>query len=312
MPGAIILAVPPRPRQGVYLRRPSRLLRDMATVDHVLLTRFNLPSIGRESVIRAQDGWLRERIELFLRYTVPSVEAQTAPVRWLVYLDPASPGWLLERIGPAVARGVFTPVFRESVSTAQITADARGLTGARREILLTTNLDNDDAIARDFAERLQSLAVAGRRRALYLADGLIRRGDEVYLRRDRDNAFVSVAEPWEGAVTAWCDWHNRLHRQMTVASVPGAPGWIQVVHGRNVSNRVRGRLADPARYTALFPGLLDDAPAVDPARVLADAWVRRPLRESRETVRRAAKELVLAAVGKDGLDRIKNALPVGR
>ena len=277
----------------------------MATVDHVLLTRFNLPSVGRESVIRAQDGWLRERIELFLRYTVPSVEAQTASVRWLVYLDPASPGWLLQRIGPAVARGAFTPVFCETVSTERLAADARGLTGARREILLTTNLDNDDAIARDFAERLQAMAVAGERRALYLADGLIRRGDEVYLRRDRDNAFASVAEPWEGAMTAWCDWHNRLRRRMPAVSATGAPGWIQVVHGRNVSNRIRGAYVSPASYAQDFPGLISDVRAPTARDRARDLLISRPTRLAKESGRQAVKAVVLRLLGKDGLNRAK-------
>jgi hypothetical protein len=280
----------------------------MANVDHVLLTRFNLPSVGRESVIRAQDGWLRERVELFLRYTVPSVQAQTAAVRWIVYFDPASPAWLIERLAPIVARGVFVPLYRETVSTAQIVADARAVTGARGDILLTSNLDNDDAIAADYAARLQALAVPGQRRALYLADGLIRQGERVYRRRDRDNAFVSVAEPWDAPMTAWCDWHNLLHKHMPVVSATGAPGWIQVVHGRNVSNRVRGRLADPARHRALFPGMLEDAPSIPTGRILADAWVRRPLREAGETVRLLGKRLVLAAFGKAGLDAIKNRL----
>lgn len=278
------------------------------TIDHVLLTRFNLPSVGRESVIRAQDGWLRERVELFLRYTVPSVEAQTASIRWIVYLDPASPEWLLERLAPVVARGTFTPLYRESVSTAQIVSDARELTGVRGDVLLTTNLDNDDAIAADFAARLQALAVPGERRALYLADGLILRGAEVYLRRDRENAFASVAEPWDAPVTAWCDWHNLLRRHMPAVSATGAPGWIQVVHGRNVSNRVRGRLADPVRYRSLFPGMLDDAALVAPGRMLADAWLSRPLREARESVRLLGKQAVLAVFGKAGLDAVKARL----
>lgn len=280
----------------------------MANVDHVLLTRFNLPSIGRESVIRAREGWLRERVELFLAYTVPSVEAQTVPVGWIVYLDPESPAWLRERLAPSVARGVFTPVYRQSVTTREIVEDARAVTGGRGDILLTTNLDNDDALAVDFAERLRALAMPGRRQALYLADGLILRGDRVYRRRERDNAFVSVAEPWDGALTAWCDWHNLLHRHMPVVASAGTPAWIQVVHGRNVSNRVRGRLADPRRYRGGFPGILDDAAPVDPARLLADGWIRRPLRESRESVRLLGKRMVLAAFGKSGLDAIKDRL----
>lgn len=281
-------------------------------IDHVLLTRFNLPSRGRESVIRAQDGWLRERVELFLRYTVPSVAAQTARVRWIVYLDPASPAWLIDRLEPVVERGLFEPVYRETVSAAQIAHDARALTGGRGEILITTNLDNDDAIAVDFAARLQALAVPGRRRALYLADGLIRRGDRVYRRRDRDNAFVSVAEPWDAPVTAWCDWHTLLHRHMPVVSAPGEPAWLQVVHTRNVSNRVRGRLDDPARHRARFPALLDDAPGVATWPLLADAWIARPARESREIVRQAGKRTVLALFGKTGLDAVKDRLPALR
>ncbi|WP_261164890.1 putative rhamnosyl transferase [Microbacterium sp. Marseille-Q6965] len=276
------------------------------SVDHVLLTRFNLPSAGREGVIRAQEGWLRERVELFLRYTVPTVAAQTAPVSWVVYFDPASPEWLRARLAPLVEAGAFVPVYAEAVTSAQVADDARRASGGRGRMLLTTNLDNDDAIAIDFAERLQRLVVPGERRALYLGNGLIRQGPRVYLRRDRHNAFVSVAEGWHAPRTAWCDWHTLVPRHMPTVSTGGAPGWIQVVHARNVSNRVRGRLADPARHRALFPGMLDDLDAARRADVLADALVRRPLRESRELARGAVKGAVMAAVGRDGLDRLKD------
>jgi len=278
------------------------------SVDHVLLTRFNLPSVGPESVIRAQDGWLRDRVGLFLRYTVPSVAAQTARVSWIVYLDPASPAWLVDRLSPLADAGAFVPVYRESVTAAQLADDARAVTGARGDVLLTTNLDNDDGLAIDFAARLQALAVPGERRALYLADGLIRRGDRVYLRRDRHNAFASVAEPWDAPATAWCDWHTLLHRRMPAVSAGGPPAWLQVVHGRNVSNRVRGRLTDAARHRDRFPGVLDDVPATPRSAVALDGWVRRPLRESREGMRLAAKRAILAVGGKRGLDAAKSGL----
>ncbi|GGH48977.1 hypothetical protein GCM10010921_26840 [Microbacterium album] len=289
-------------------RRPRAAPAPTRRVDHVLLTRFNLPSVGRESVIRAQDGWLRERLELFLRYTVPAVASQTAPVGWIVYLDPASPAWLLERLAPLVTAGAFAPLYRETVSREEIAEDARAVTGGSGDVLLTTNLDNDDALATDFAARLQALARPGERRALYLAHGLIRRGGHVYLRRDRRNAFVSVSEPWDEPMTAWRDWHNLMHRHMPVLVDGGAPAWIQVVHDRNVSNRVRGRRIDPGRHRALFPGMLDDAAPTGPGAILVDGWLRRPLRESREGVRVLGKRVVLAAAGKRGLDALKDRL----
>lgn len=62
------------------------------SVSHVFVTRFNLPTPGPESLVRAQEGWLRNRWELFCRYTVPSMRAQTScDYDWLIYFDPESP-----------------------------------------------------------------------------------------------------------------------------------------------------------------------------------------------------------------------------
>src|SRR6185312_5627395 len=80
-------------------RRGEALPPHDRTVNHVLLTRFNLPSAGVQELIRAKDGWLRGRVALFERYTVPSVQAQTTQdFTWLIYFDPASPTWLREVI----------------------------------------------------------------------------------------------------------------------------------------------------------------------------------------------------------------------
>ena len=52
------------------------MLSLVPTLDHVILTRFNLPTGGVEGIMRAREGWLRERIDLFERYCAPSVAAQ--------------------------------------------------------------------------------------------------------------------------------------------------------------------------------------------------------------------------------------------
>lgn len=280
------------------------------TIDHILLTRFNLPSAGPERLIRAQDGWLQDRIRLFERYTVPSVLQQSAPhsFSWLVFLDQESPQWLLDRLAPLVERGAFSPVYGEQFTNEEVVEQARLLTGAHGELLLTTTLDNDDALATDFAERVQRLAVRGRATAIYLENGIILAGSRVFLRHDPHNAFVSVAEPWDDAKTVWRDWHNRLHHHMEVRTDGGRPGWLQVVHGRNVSNRVRGKLVDPAKYRSDFSGHLDEVPSPPRGAVSYDRLVRIPIRESHETVRRAGKNLLLATMGKDGLDRVKETV----
>ena len=83
-----------------------------ADADHVLLTRFNLPSAGFESIVRAQDGWLKDRIELFERYSIPSVQAQTSQAfHWIIYFDPESPEWLKGRIQNHVDNKLYTRSF---------------------------------------------------------------------------------------------------------------------------------------------------------------------------------------------------------
>jgi hypothetical protein len=122
-------------------------------MEHAILTRFNLPSAGRESLVRAHAGWLAHRVELFERYCLPSVRSQTsAQFGWLVYFDPESPRWLRQRIEDWSADGTMVPLFRAEVSNAELLSDIEAHLGRHDAWLVTTNLDNDDALATDFVE----------------------------------------------------------------------------------------------------------------------------------------------------------------
>jgi hypothetical protein len=279
------------------------------TFDHFLLTRFNLPTGGVEARIRAGESWLVNRWALFERYCAPSVSAQTCQgFRWVVYFDPESPNWLKKAIEPYVRRGLFVPRFRAEVSTPVLVSDLRALAAHGDGMLLTTNIDNDDGVAVDFVQRLQAAVTFDDRRAMYIVEGLIKGPDGVYLRRDRDNAFCSVAEPWVDARTSWDDWHIMLGRTMPVVEIEGGPGWLQVIHGENVSNRVRGRLVSPGAWRTRFPGLLDDVGDPGAARILRDRVLASPSRGMRDTARAAAREAALAVLGKDGMLRLKARL----
>lgn len=280
---------------------------DMAgDVDHVLLTRFNLPSPGFESLIRAKEGWLRNRVMLFERHCIPSVQAQTKQAfRWIIYFDPASPEWLKHRIQAHADAKLYVPIFRPSVSVDELVQDIRSVTGRATGRLITTNLDNDDALAAGFVERLQESAPRHGRTAIYLVHGLIKREPYLYLRRDRVNAFASVAEDSASPSTCWSDWHNLLGKHMPTLELHDEPGWLQVVHGRNVSNRVRGRLVSPASYAQLFPGLLDDVRAPGPLKLGIDIFADRPRRIARDYERIIAKKIAMRVLGKHSLDRVK-------
>jgi N-acetylglucosaminyl-diphospho-decaprenol L-rhamnosyltransferase len=283
---------------------PAPFFADLLT--HVLLTRFNLPSPGVESHVRAREGWLTRRVELFERYTVPSIRAQSRRnFSWLIYFDPDSPRWLVKRMAPYVEEGLFIPIERSAVSPDDVVNDIRQHVGQHSTRLITTNIDNDDGLAADFIERVQEANTSGARSAVYVVNGLILAPQGTYLRRDRRNAFCSVSESWSTPVTCWSDWHNLLGNSMPVVEVGGRPAWLQVVHGGNVSNRVRGRLVDPRRHRRAFGTLLDDAVVPSTRRILVDRALRAPGRWLREAVRGTVKRLAMRLVGKRGLDRLK-------
>ncbi|PRB08889.1 glycosyltransferase [Microbacterium sp. MYb64] len=278
-------------------------------VDHVLLTRFNLPTGGVEARIRASEHWLSNRWRLFERYCAPSVAAQIgADFDWVVYFDPASPAWLKGAIQPYVEQGLFTAIFREEVPRQKLVADLRDVVRHGDGMLLTTNVDNDDGLAVDFLARLHAAVDFEERRALYVVNGLVRDDVGVYLRHDPENAFCSVAEPWSDPRTCWDDWHIMLSRSMPVVALDGEPGWLQVVHGENVSNRVRGRLVSARRWESLFPGMLQDVEAPGAAQIVGDRLLVAPARWTRDTTRATLRRMAIAALGKDGMQALKARL----
>jgi len=284
------------------------------TVGHVLLTRFNLPSPGVEQLIRARDGWLRERVELFERYCLPSVLGQTEKrFSWIVYFDEQSPQWLKEWARAHAVANAFTPIYRTEVPCDVLLADIRATAHGDEKWLLTTNLDNDDGLAIDFVERVRAAALAANERsAIYLTRGLIRGPAGLFLREDRDNAFCSVVESSEEAVTCWADWHNRLSMTMPTIQIGGEPAWLQVVHGSNVSNRVRGRLVTPNPYRHLFGRGLSDSATPIRSTLLRDRVIGAPMRRIRDATRGGIKSVAITVLGKSGLDRAKSAVAFAR
>lgn len=280
----------------------------ITVADHVILTRFNLPTAGVEGLIRARDGWLAERVDLFETYTVPSVRSQTRRPAWLVYLDPQSPSWLLDRLRPWQEQGVFTAIFRDAVDVSDLRSDLNAHVPRNHDRLLTTNLDNDDGLAVDFCERLGQTVSSAPRCVVYWPAGLIRCESNLYLRTDRRNAFCSVLESWEEPVTSWSEYHNEFGKVMPVVEVKAPPGWLQIVHGANVSNRVRGRLTTPGAYLARYGDTLAGVRTPPRPELLRDQLIGYPIRVGRDGLRAGFRVAGLSLLGKDRYQSTKAAL----
>lgn len=289
------------------MSRSSPSSQPQPGINHILLTRFNLPTFGFESMVRSQPDWLARRVELFETYCLPSVRNQSNQnFSWIVYFDPHSPDWLLERIARWLAYPNFQPIFREQVDYAHKMSDIRRFAKPRRSRLLTTNLDNDDALAADFVERLQAASPPTGRAVLYFRSGLILSSDSLFLHNDPHNAFCSVSESWAEPVTCWVAPHNQLPRYMPALVLDGPPRWLQVVHGHNIANRIKGKRVSPDPYADLFGGRLMQVRRPTRADLLIHRLIIRPVQFLGEALRARLKAVALSLWGEKGPDRAKS------
>lgn len=214
--------------------------------DHLLVTRFSLALSSRH----LDEEWLRERVELFEQFTLPSVRGQSVTTfRWLLLLSPETPRWVWDRAmewHPAEAY--------PANKTLDIAAVINQV--ARSDSVICSRLDSDDAISRHFIKNIQE-AVGDETEWLVYPNGVVWSrtrciGWNGYL-HNPFVSFVEQARPFKGP---FCVQHTEVATVAPVRSVSLERGWLINVHGRNVSNREslldRGQDLDRAATAAEF------------------------------------------------------------
>jgi hypothetical protein len=235
-------------------------------VDHALLTRFNLVAPVEWGEARHLDeAWLRRRLELFDLVCAPSVGAQTSDeFVWIAFVAPESPRWLRDQL-------------RASAPTAAI-CDARGtgdpdcfravvpehLDGTR---WITSRLDSDDAIARDFMARARAHAQPG-----YIA---FRNGAHLDLVRGRASRYNYYGNPFLARVadedTVMAAPHTCVEPLSVFDGQPAA--WLAGIHDGNVINLFVDSRPVSARWVEehfeIAPGLVGRWPPLTVRRAKA-------------------------------------------
>lgn len=224
---------------------------------HVLITRFNT---RRNALTDPPDGsWLNDRWALFDRFCIPSVLRQRCTdFHWLVFVDAGTPTSWQARVNRAAATAGFRPVYVDgpfnSTVAAQSIAEYRLDTAP---FLITTRLDNDDALAPHFVADVQRAFRPRRLEFINLPLGYQLSDGRLFLRPYVASSFASLVESADNCpvrTVHFIDHH--LIGQHPVRQVWSPPAWLQLVHGRNVANEVRGIPIAGAKAVARF-GLVD-------------------------------------------------------
>lgn len=238
---------------------------DQTTLQHFILTRFNLLlwNMDKEGSKVRTKKWLEHRFTLFEKYCLPSVKRQTCQdFVWIVLFDSATPDKYKARIEeyqkecpqfvpvyvePERGR-YFAEIFRKEIIKRIQVQDSSRIRELENPIsqlrVLTTYLDNDDALNVGFVEDLQ-------RRALAVNDGTFINYNDGYQYYSEDgylmrihyptNHFVSVVEKGEPVTIKGIfgyGGHAYIHtiKDVNIEHVRNVPMWCEVVHEKNMIN----------------------------------------------------------------------------
>lgn len=205
-------------------------------------------------------AWLQARIELLRRYCLPSVAAQSAQqLEWLLLCDRSTDGDTLATLRAHACDVAALRVIETDAHYAPVAAISAALR-PNIDVLITTRLDSDDALADRYLEAVQDYARPFERSEHdtllvnfprgYRLDA---RTATVYETRMPNSPFHSLLErPRRAAArTVLHGNHAFLHEDHVTHQDESLPAWLQVVHGGNLFNREAGS----GRGVALGGGL---------------------------------------------------------
>ena len=245
----------------------------MPQVHHYILTRFNLSLWKKDKSGKkiGDEEWLERRMELFERYCLPSVTAQTEQnFIWILLLDANTPETILQRLDrhklacPQIRLikvkselgRYFARVFQDVVQECLLKYGAN-----ENDTCITTYLDNDDCIERGFIEDVQKRCsaltpynIAHKGNGMFLSYDY---GLQLY--SDMDNVTTRIRYPNNHFLSYVEKVGNLKERHVKTCYGYGShfflekkgladvihvkdssrPMWIEVIHKENVDNDVK-------------------------------------------------------------------------
>ena len=262
---------------------------------HYLLTRFNLRlwphnKVGEET---QTEEWLRRRVALFETYTLPSVAAQTCQdFVWIILIDSDSPQWFLDKlrqwkddckqIKVISVKGAYSRAFAR-IFRDVMTKDLDGYKGP----VISTYLDNDDAIARCFVSDVQRRLSGAKAKTVLAYTHGIQYFTQLKLAtsiRFRHNHFISIIEKVDDLQSVFgYGSHYYIWKcpEISMLYDDSRNMWMEVVHEGNVDNDV---------WMTLDTALIKDVHVVDELygcrldwcadvkRVFITDWIPRAVR----------------------------------
>lgn len=223
-------------------------------MEHFLITRFNLVKDDwkedRNSQEVLNEEWLTNRIKLFKKICLPSVIGQTTKnFKWLIFFEKKSENEISNLIQGLDNYSFIEPIlvdgYREFQSGLSRIIQKR--VSKSSQYILTTRLDNDDGLNKNFMLELQkAVNIPKHNQVLHFPRGLfldLNAKNKLASCYYPLNQFVSLLEDRKKEFkTVFCKEHDKWDRGFRIHPLNLQDAWLQVTHGNNMANQFKGDL----------------------------------------------------------------------
>jgi len=215
---------------------------------HFIGTRFNLIN---ENWKTSKDGcqilneeWLDHRFYLFEKYCFPSVINQkNRNFFWFIFFEKDTPEKFKKRFDSLTKdHPNFIPHYidgMKSLNNSFKRAVDNYLTKEDKTVI-TTRIDNDDAIHKDFIETIQELAINNTNAVIDLRNGYQVNVEKNYLEcrnyYTHFNPYISLIESTKNFNTVYSKMHYEWKDHDNIISYDRHPLWMEIVHQKNKLN----------------------------------------------------------------------------
>lgn len=238
---------------------------------HFLITRFNLTTPNwknsKNGELVLNDIWLKNRFKLFENYCFPSVKNQSNKnFYWFVFFDVKTPKYFCERIRE-YEDGFenFRPIFINGIEELNdmIVSCIKDSIEGNDKFIITTRLDNDDLIHKDFIKTIQSLyepidnTVIDLRRGYSITLG--KRYSEIREYNFSFNPFISFIECSKDIQTVFSRQHKQWKNNENIIVENELFLWVELVHKRNMLNSTKFKLKRTLQFSNSDFGLFSNS-----------------------------------------------------
>ncbi|MBT8274488.1 MAG: putative rhamnosyl transferase [Bacteroidia bacterium] len=234
---------------------------------HFIVTRFNLKqNIWLTDKLGSKvndEKWLESRYQLFSKYCFPSLVSQECTnFVWLVFFDDDTPLKFKEMNEEFRMRmnnfiPVYVPGFKEFEK--ELPIQIKKHSDGNTNYIMTTRLDNDDALHKDAVCVLQEHFEPVDHAIIDLKNGLalqIGHTNKLSLRNGiTSGPFVSLIEQLKDEkemMTVYDREHTNWLGDAHFINVDKGHYWLQVIHKRNISNDLGNELTFNSSYLKGF------------------------------------------------------------